>query len=120
MKSKVILETNIKKEYEVLSFELSEKGRRKWAGFQAIKLGHGDKGIVHRATGLDYKTINRGITEIENGDGLELGRIRTSGGGRKLFLLGSYFCECPYLLLLNFLVVIWGYLFYFHLCKMFH
>ncbi len=84
MKSKVILETNIKKEYEVLSFELSEKGRRKWAGFQAIKLGHGGKGIVHRATGLDYKTINRGITEIENGDGLELGRIRTSGGGRKL------------------------------------
>ena len=56
MKSKLILETNIKKEYEVLSFELSEKGRRKWAGFQAIKLGHGGKGIVHRATGLDYKT----------------------------------------------------------------
>ncbi len=76
-------EITLKKEYGVLSEELSEKGRRKWAALQAQKLGFGGKGVVHRATGLDYKTINRGLKEIDNVDGLEKGRIRERGGGRK-------------------------------------
>ncbi len=62
---------------------MSEKGRRKWAGFQAQRLGHGGKTLVHQATALDYKTIKRGIKEIEEGDLLELGRIRQPGGGQK-------------------------------------
>jgi transposase len=77
------IEKSLKEEYDVLHGELSEKGRRKWAGFQAQRLGHGGKTAVHRATGLDYKTIKRGIREIEGGEELEFGRVRQSGGGRK-------------------------------------
>ena len=78
-----IIELNLKEEYSILVEELNERGRRKWAGFQAQRLGHGGKTIVHRATGLDYKTINRGINDIEKGDNLDKGRIRRPGGGRQ-------------------------------------
>ena len=77
------IEATLKKEYQVLSEELSENGRRKWAALQAQKLGFGGKSALHRVTGLDYKTINRGIKEIATGDGLEKGRIRHRGSGRK-------------------------------------
>lgn len=80
------LKKSLFEEYDVLQGELSEKGRRKWAGFQAQRLGHGGKTLVHRATGLDYKTIKRGITEIKKGDSLESGRVRQSGGGRKCLM----------------------------------
>jgi len=79
----VTVESALRAEYLVLAEELSEKGRRKWAGIQAQKLGYGGKGMIHRATGLDYKTINRGIEEIAHGDGVEKGYIRKAGGGRK-------------------------------------
>lgn len=80
-----IIELNLREEYSLLVQELNEKGRRKWAGFQARRLGHGGKTIVHRATGLDYKTINRGINELDKDedDHLPQGRIRQLGGGRK-------------------------------------
>ena len=77
------IEKNLREEYHVLQGELSEKGRRKWAGFQAQRLGHGGKTLVHRATALDYKTIKRGLKEIEEGESLESGRVRQPGGGRK-------------------------------------
>lgn len=80
------IEKNLFEEYDVLRGELSEKGRRKWAGFQAQRLGYGGQTLVHRATGLDYKTIKRGIREIEEGESLESGRVRQSGGGRKCLM----------------------------------
>ena len=79
-----IIELNLREEYRLLVTELNERGRRKWAGFQAQRLGHGGKTIVRRATGLDYKTINQGINDIKKDDHyLSSGRIRHSGGGRK-------------------------------------
>lgn len=80
------IEKNLFEEYDVLRGELSEKGRRKWAGFQAQRLGYGGQTLVHRAIGLDYKTIKRGIREIEEGESLESGRVRQSGGGRKCLM----------------------------------
>jgi hypothetical protein len=47
------IEKNLFEEYDVLGGELSEKGRRKWAGFQAQRLGSGGQTLVHRAIGLD-------------------------------------------------------------------
>jgi hypothetical protein len=44
---KCLIEKNLFEEYDVLRGELSEKGRRKWAGFQAQRLGHGGKTLVH-------------------------------------------------------------------------
>ena len=78
-----ITELNLREEYSILIEELNERGRRKWAGFQAQRLGHGGKTIIHRATGLDYKTINKGINDIEKGHNLQSERIRQPGGGRK-------------------------------------
>ena len=60
-----VIELNLTQEYTILLKELNEKARRQWAGFHALRLGHGGKAIVHRATGLDYKTINRGISELD-------------------------------------------------------
>jgi hypothetical protein len=84
--SKRVIEKNLFEEYGVLQGELSEKGRRKWAGFQAQRLGHGGQTLVHRATALDYKTIKRGIKEIEEGDSNESDRVRRSRGGRKCLM----------------------------------
>ena len=79
------LESILREEYEVLRVHLSEQGRRKWAAQQAKRIGYGGKGIVRRATGLDYKTINRGLREIKevSQEAAGSGRVRKSGGGRK-------------------------------------
>lgn len=82
-KQAILIESSLREEYLILSEELSEKGRRKWAALQVEKIGYGGKTIVHRATGLDYKTIRRGLREIRSGDSLASGRIRQPGGGRK-------------------------------------
>ena len=46
-------------------------------------LPHGGVSAVHRACGLSRNAIARGIEEIKKGGGLEPGRIRRRGGGRK-------------------------------------
>lgn len=79
----VSIESSLREEYLILSEELSEKGRRKWAALQVEKIGYGGKTMLHRATGLDYKTIRRGLRDIKGGDDLGSGRIRQGGGGRK-------------------------------------
>lgn len=39
--------------------------------------------MVRKASGLDYKTISKGIEELERGISLPKGRSRADGGGRK-------------------------------------
>ena len=71
----------LRAEYSILSLELNERGRRKWAAIQAKHLGHGGKGLVSRVTGLSYPTIRRGLAEIKANE--TTNGIRSSGGGRK-------------------------------------
>ena len=71
----------LRAEYSILSLELNERGRRKWAAIQAKHLGHGGKGLVSRVTGLSYPTIHRGLAEIKANE--TTNGIRSSGGGRK-------------------------------------
>ncbi len=61
----------------------TERSRRLWAATEARALGHGGIALVERATGVSRSTISRGIRELETGEGLETGRTRRSGGGRK-------------------------------------
>ncbi len=61
-----VVESRLREEYRILSSELNERGRRKWAALQAKYLGHGGKGVVHRATGLSYPTIRSGLRDIES------------------------------------------------------
>ena len=72
---------NIQDKYEQLSFCLNEKSRRLWAATEAKSVGRGGISIVHDATGIDFKTIRKGIKELEGSD--QNNRVRKTGGGRK-------------------------------------
>lgn len=72
---------NVKTKYKDLSFCLNEKSKRLWAATEANSIGRGGINIVHKATGIDFKTIRKGIKELTNGK--SDGRIRKVGGGRK-------------------------------------
>ena len=80
------IENRLRKEYQILSVDLHERGRRKWAALQAQRLGYGGKAIVHRATGLSYPTIRRGLLDISTSCENELHHMRKVGGGRKSLL----------------------------------
>lgn len=61
---------------------LNERQRRLLAGLEASSIGHGGIKILSDITGMDRKTIRRGIkdSKIKHKD---LDRVRTHGGGRK-------------------------------------
>lgn len=69
--------------YSKLLPTLNERARRLVAGADAKILGYGGKTLVHKASGLDYKTIRRGMRELEEEVTLPKERSRTKGGGRK-------------------------------------
>jgi len=74
-------EKKIKEKFKALSKIIGEKGIRIWAATEANSLGFGGISTVNRATGLDHKTIRKGIVELQNN---ELGEgDRRAGGGRK-------------------------------------
>jgi transposase len=58
-----------------------ERTKRIYAGVLAKKYGYGGISKVHRELGLDYKTIRRGIKELEK-EPIE-GGVREKGGGRR-------------------------------------
>ncbi len=62
---------------------LNERARRLVVGADARMLGHGGKSLIHKASGLDYKTIKRGMKELEAEMILPKTRSRIVGGGRK-------------------------------------
>ena len=75
--------TTINRKYRVMLPELTEQGRRLFAGVEAIAIGWGGVSAVSLATGLSRTTVARGIEEAGNPQRLEAGRIRKKGGGRK-------------------------------------
>ena len=62
---------------------LSEKDRRRYAAVEAKKLGHG--GIVYISTlfNCDYKTIRRGLDDLDDKEKMNIAEVRASGGGPK-------------------------------------
>jgi hypothetical protein len=62
---------------------LDERARRLMAASEALVLPYGGVSRVHRACGLSRKAIAKGIREIQSGTGLEAGRVRHRGAGRK-------------------------------------
>lgn len=63
---------------------LNEKDRRRYAGLEAIKLGHGGVTYISEILGCDRKTVRKGMDEILDPPELELGRIRKKGRPEKL------------------------------------
>jgi len=77
-------EKSIAGKYTVMKQELTERGRRVWVATEARAIGYGGIRLVHRATGVDTKTIMAGLCEISHpGERAPEGRIRRYGGGRK-------------------------------------
>jgi hypothetical protein len=51
---------------------------------EALRIGPGGIGWVMRDSGADFKTIKRGIREVQQGESYRPGdRVRSPGGGRK-------------------------------------
>lgn len=58
---------------------LNERDRRRYAGLEASKLGHGGISYIAEVLGCDRKTVWRGIKELVAPAELEPGRIRKKG-----------------------------------------
>jgi len=62
---------------------LNERDRRRYAGIEATKLGHGGIEYVSRILGCDPKTIKQGLAEIQADQELDNQRQRKKGGDAK-------------------------------------
>lgn len=82
---KELKETEIREKYLTLKDYLDERTLRVWAATEIKQIGRFGKTIVKKATGLDYKTLNKGLKESEQTsiERLDAERIRNKGGGRK-------------------------------------
>lgn len=60
---------------------LSEKDRRRYAGVEALKLGHGGTSYIAELFGIQRKTVRRGMKEIDKMSATEKQnkRIRKKG-----------------------------------------
>ncbi len=63
--------------------QLNERQWRLFLGTQAKQLGYGGISAVARLSGASWKTIKRGMVELENAEQLPKGQVRNAGGGRK-------------------------------------
>ena len=55
---------------------LSEKDRRRYAGIEAAKLGHGGIDYIARLFSMDPKTVRRGLVELDLTDEPASDRVR--------------------------------------------
>ena len=64
---------------------LSEKDRRRYAGIEALKLGHGGISYISQLLECDRSTVAQGIEEVTGlpPDSQPEDRVRQAGGGRK-------------------------------------
>ncbi|MCI5140538.1 MAG: ISAzo13 family transposase, partial [Candidatus Electrothrix sp. ATG1] len=73
---------------------LNERDRRRYAGVEALKIGHGGQNYIAKILGCSKRTVRKGTREISGLSMLEVNekignlplesvRIRKTGGGRK-------------------------------------
>ena len=60
---------------------LSEKDKRRYAGIEATKLGHGGIDYISKLFEMDPKTIRRGLQELDLADELSSDRVRKKRRG---------------------------------------
>jgi hypothetical protein len=77
-------EPRIEEQMRAFERTLSEKDQRRFAAFEAVRLGHGGIEYVAEVLGCSTRTIERGIDELDQlPDDPAAGRVRRPGGGRK-------------------------------------
>jgi len=65
---------------------LNEKDRRRYAGLEALRYGHGGRSYIAKILGCSRNTVSRGAREVSNLPKREVyRRIRKAGGGRKRY-----------------------------------
>jgi len=63
---------------------LNEKDRRRFAGFEALRFGHGGRSYIARVLECSRNTVSKGAREVSGLPKREVEqRIRKAGGGRK-------------------------------------
>jgi hypothetical protein len=73
----------IQEKFRQMAPFLNERSKRLWCATEAKALGRGGKAMVHRATGVSWPTIAKGLAELEASKRLDVHRVRHRGGGRK-------------------------------------
>lgn len=63
---------------------LSEKDKRRYAGIEAKKLGHGGIDYISTLFEIDPKTIRRGLQELDLADDLSSERVRKKRRGPEI------------------------------------
>ncbi|MDM8524088.1 ISAzo13 family transposase [Desulfococcaceae bacterium HSG8] len=88
-KRKIYYEHDIEQLMKRVYNSLSEKDKRRYAGIEALKIGHGGRSYIADLFECDRKTVRRGIKEISEmpADIKFDSRIRAPGGGRKPYWL---------------------------------
>jgi hypothetical protein len=76
----VIDEAAIGERFRVLSGELNERQRRLWAAAEARSAGYGGISAVVRATGVSESTVLRGLKDLDSGETLGPGKVRSHPG----------------------------------------
>jgi len=67
---------------------LNERDRRRYAGIEALRLGHGGRNYIAGVLGCSRRTVSKGAREVSGLSTKEVeARIRQSGGGRKAYAI---------------------------------
>ncbi len=74
---------SIQQQYAVMKDELNERQYRLFLGTEAKQKGYGGISKVATLSGASWKTVKRGVHEIESAERLPKGQARKKGGGRK-------------------------------------
>jgi len=76
-------EAAIAERYRLMSPQLNERQRRRFAATEARTFGRGGIAAAARACGLAENTVRKGLGELEDPEPLQPGRVRKPGAGRK-------------------------------------
>ena len=75
-------EAAIAERYRLMSVELNERQRRRFAAFEPRTFGRGGIAAAARACGLAENTVRKGLSELEEPESLGPDRVRREGAGR--------------------------------------
>jgi hypothetical protein len=80
----------VEEQMTTLYKSLNERDRRRYAAVEARKLGHGGQTYIRGLFGCDYKTMQRGLADLNDPPDLPRGRVRKKGGKAMLSLLARF------------------------------
>ena len=75
-------EAAIAERYRLMSAELNERQRRRFAACEARTFGYGGIAAAARACGLAENTVRKGLLELDEPESLRPDRVRRQGAGR--------------------------------------